>query len=417
MAITRNCEESNMNKPWLEIKRWKDGVIKSPIGGGWIGLAIFDAFWVAISIPAMMWVPWGERLEGEFLFIAFLMPGVALLSTIFLIRSILRSLKFGTSHFHLETFPGQIGGYLKGTVKVSKKVMPDNGFRVTLKCIQTTSSRRSSSSSSSSTSTTILWDDAIQAKPLRTRGMETEVPIVFKLPSRYATSSVSLRDKHVSISWEMDVTAEISGIDYRSWYNVPVYKTEEIMAMNDVDADASGTIEASPQLNENELTTFLQGTRISVERRNNSLRIYFPMARHLGMAFCAGVFAAIFIGAGIAIVMDGSGVFGTIFALFGCIPGVIMLDILFSSSEINVNPRELRIRNRFFFLGSTKCIPISQVVRIKEVSNMSSQKSAFYKLKFSLLGKGHFLGGKYIKGGKLARCLISEIESAMCEVG
>ncbi len=169
------------NEPWLCKQEWADGKINSSAKSFTIVLLVVALFWNAASLPAWFVFPHnvldkeGNRLA--LLLLAF--PAIGSILILCAVVSALRLRKYGKSVFEMASVPGVIGGQLAGVVRVSKKVEPEEGFRLTLNCIQRVTT---SSGDSSSTSENVLWqdEDLIARELPQSDPQQSAIPVLFR---------------------------------------------------------------------------------------------------------------------------------------------------------------------------------------------------------------------------------------------
>ena len=184
----------------------------------------FAAFWNAISAPLLFVLP-GEVIgKGNWL---------ALLGVLFPIVGWASSHgrytpccggKFGQSIFQMASVPGLIGGQLAGVIRTSAKVLPEDGFQITLNCINRLTT---GGGKSRSTSEHILWqDDQVVGRDLLQNDPDhTAIPVLFAIPYQCRPTDETVSDNQKI--WRLNVKAKVPGVDYSTAFDVPVFKTAE----------------------------------------------------------------------------------------------------------------------------------------------------------------------------------------------
>jgi hypothetical protein len=169
------------------------------------------------KLPTMTEAPDGP---WRWLILAFPTVGVALILA--LAYEYVRRQKYGESVLQLAATPGIVGGQLAGVVRIPRIVQAENGFRIKLSCIETRASGRKNE-----TRDEVLWqDEQLVVEPMREIATgATAVPVLFAIP--YEAKETSHGKSKREIKWQLNVTARMSGVDYKSRFEVPVFKTSE----------------------------------------------------------------------------------------------------------------------------------------------------------------------------------------------
>jgi hypothetical protein len=172
-------------------------------------------------------------LAAGFIWGGLLWVGV-LLSTVFtlgiwaaVIRIGWHRRKYGTSHFLPEQTPFFLGELLEGEIVsgISKTTMLKDGFRLHLQCVhrweETGNSTGSGNKGRSHRHRDVLWREERRNSGLSDpRGSNFLVRVRFRLPTdQPATTLSAVRE---GITWELVVSAEMPGLDYKVTFELPV---------------------------------------------------------------------------------------------------------------------------------------------------------------------------------------------------
>ena len=144
------------------------------------------------------------------------------------VRNRMRQKKFGASHFAVEQMPARPGGPLTGTIEtgIPKATPPADGFRVRLRCLHRYESqvRMTGSESRHSTRrvTDVKWEGEVATAGQASARLDgLTVPISFELPADQPASTAWHSNN--GVRWELEITAETPGIDYKATFVVPVH--------------------------------------------------------------------------------------------------------------------------------------------------------------------------------------------------
>jgi hypothetical protein len=395
------------DEPWLHKKNWADGKISSSAKTYVFILLLVAIYWNVMSIPACLAMPHdvlgpGNRLA--LLLLAF--PAIGLILILCLIVSVLRWRKYGQSVFEMASVPGVIGGRLVGVIRTSAKVKPEDGFRLSLKCIQQVSGGSSEN---------VLWqDEQVIARELRQNDPErSAIPVLFQIP--YECRPTDVADPNNQSIWRLKVSAKTPGLDYSTSFDVPVFKTSgsdpkfvvnssliaEYAAPDDLDRDLreAGVIKmASPS--------------------GDGCRLVFPMLRNPGMASLLALLGIIFCGAPFLMFHLGAGWWVTAMFSLGFWPtGLLFLavgaSVCFYRSTVDASASGLTFVGGFFGLDRELRIKSADVKSIVLTSRMYSGAKRYYDIDVICTTDKTVTVGKRIPDKRLALSVIRQIEQAM----
>jgi len=214
-------QEKAPDEPWKWNKDWQDSVILAKTSKGVWGLFGIAAFLNLFMIPFWAGILNSDKkvpifaygIIGLFQLIAFGLVGT-------FIYHFIRSKKYGKVNFHMETFPGVIGGQCKGVIKVPVEVQAMEGFKLTLKNIH---QYRTGSGKNSTTHRDVLWEDSKIIKAQHGSNFNTEIEVEFDIPSGGKISQSTGDSKY----WELTAVAETPGVDFKEEFRVPIFVTED----------------------------------------------------------------------------------------------------------------------------------------------------------------------------------------------
>ena len=405
------------NEPWLCKTDWADGKIKNAAKAATMGLLVFAVFWNILSCP-IAWLMIQEEVVGKghhWALLVLIFPAVGLILLLAAAVSVVRCRKYGRSVFEMAAMPGVIGGQLAGVVRVSRKVRPEDGFRLTLNCVRRTTTH---SGDSDRTSETILWqDEQILALELMQNDPEqTAIPVLFQIP--YECHATDEADANSQTFWRLEIAAKTPGLDYAATFEVPVFKTPASDPKFVVDRSLIAQY-AAPENPERDLAE--AGLRKDISPSGN-FRLIFPMARHPGSATAITLFGLVFCAVPYAIYrFDGSLwatlFFGGISSLGGLLALLIGASLWFYRSMIDVSPRGISVVGGWFGFGSPRWIDAGDITAIVLRSRMSSgqgsKQQVYYDIDLVRTGGKNITLGKNVVGRRLAESVIRQIKEPL----
>src|SRR5262249_27309956 len=120
-----------------------------------------------------------------------------------------------------------------------------------------------------------IWQDEHRLSRTIHSGIsdETAVPVLFAIPFEVAQTTAQTAAK--PIRWRLSVSASVPGIDYRSQFEVPVFKTADSRADFKLDDKLAAQFDVKP-----DIATALRDSQIIKEDlAEGGVRLVFPMAR------------------------------------------------------------------------------------------------------------------------------------------
>jgi MFS family permease len=204
------------DQPWMWREDWAANAINDRGAFGLATFWIFTIIWNLISFPLIFAMPWREVRNQPAVMFIFLFPVVGVLLFIGVLYKSGQRMKFGASVCHVDRMPIAPGQSFHGELETRVRDQPPNGFVLRLTCVQRISRGRNSSE-------TILWQES-QTVSLVTPSYEgARVQFTFAIP---ADAEVSQSVPGTSqVSWRLEASAEMPGIDYGATFELPVFAT------------------------------------------------------------------------------------------------------------------------------------------------------------------------------------------------
>ena len=394
------------DEPWLWNKRWTDGVIRSKVGlkaaGTWAGAIL----WNGTTIPASAAI-WPELQRGGptflWLFVT-LFPLVGLLLLVAAIRATLMARKFRGTQLELDTFPGVVGGHLKGDLLINDGRSEMDEVTLTLRCVRTVSSGEH-------TNRNTLWEDSRKVRPPSTTFGHGGVvlPVDFQIPYACEPYDDTLQDRPVT--WELQARAEIPGVDLDLTFDVPVFRTEssdsslgespekarlEREVLDDDESPAPGKIHE-----ERDVTGYPSLVASSWPG------VGFAAIWLVGAMACSAV--AVFSAKEVAQHEWFMLVFLFGFGFVGFLLWLVLFSLL-GGTRVTFEPGVVRVSRRFGLIAWKREVPASDILTITHSQSGSSGDKRWYAVKAQIRnGRSLHLAGM-IPGETAAKWFVRRVE-------
>lgn len=362
-------QKQNPDKPWLWREDWAKNEVKCEGKAGVWFICGFAIIWNAISWTVAL-AFWNKPPEGEdkAIYLVLLFPLIGLFLIWWAVYAIMQQSKFGTSTFRMLANPGVLGGTLRGAIEIPVQVSPKDGFKVRLLCVH---QYTSGSGKNRSTHEDTKWEDekVIKKDILSHDRSRTGVPVFFNIPYNLPRTR-----QNPTYIWKLQITADIPGIDYKSEFHVPVFKTED----SDPNAEPIEDPTAAFQPHGGEYQ-WPANDPIQLRDSGDQVEVYFPPARNKGMIAFLFLFLLIWNGAIWFMIQQKVPIlFPIVFGLFDLLLFIAFSSMLFYSSRIIAGPMGLKIYSRFIIPLSTKEFTPDKVSRMKVDSDMQSGDKRYY---------------------------------------
>lgn len=330
------------DQPWTARADWAAGVIRETSGARLAGpiLAILAVYWMIASFPLLSTLPeLISTANSNWAYLTLAFPAVGVLLMTFSSMHYSRRRKYGDSVFEMAATPGVIGGQLAGVVRIPTRVEAPEGFLIKLDCLE----KRDSDDGGDK----VLWqDERLVGATLDSGPSETLVPILLAIPFECEeTNSASVRR---SIEWKLTISAQTSGVGYKSQFEVPVFETPESKPGFQLDEQLVEDFGRDPEPNRllSDAGIFLESTA------DRGIRMIFTAGRNRGTAIGLTVFAMIWAAFGWLPWHLGAPI---IFPMFMGLAWVVLLyaafDAWFSRSVVEASPQGIVVRSGWFGMG------------------------------------------------------------------
>ncbi len=406
----KKAKKDHPDKPWMWNSKWSDGTIKSSDKAGMIGAIIFSLFWNLISFPiAGMAFFDGYLNDGNKLaLIALIFPAVGLLMIGWTVYAVKKYQKYGTSTLQLASVPGVIGGKLAGVIHVMVNIIPEDGFHLHLMCIH---KYTTGSGKHRNTHEDTLWEDyqTLTTELLATDYSRTALPVLFAIPFDARESSIDTGDD--GIIWRLEAKAKTPGIDFKTKFDVPVFKTDE--SSSDFVLDDSSV---QQYVQDSTPDNLMQKHGLIFEETPAGFQYRFPAARQKGAALGMTIFFAIWTAAVVGMLKFGAPIlFASIFGLVDLFVFWGVVDMWLVGSRIEIAHRTVTIWRGIFGVSAPKMFRRADIKDVVVSRGMKSGNSQYYTIKLAVSGgKKKVLGG-YILGRKDAENIAAQIKTTISE--
>lgn len=399
-------KESRPDEPWLWEKEWVDGRIRAGSKGKMIGALIFATIWNLISAPVLFFVPDEVGKGNNLALIGLIFPAIGLLLAWWAVYAVLQWRKFGNSTFEMQTTPGVLGGWLEGRVHTNIRTRPEDGYRLTLNCKRTESS---GSGKNRSSSTKVLWQDTvvIPGNHVLAGPHGATIPVRFGIP--YDAGPETDTEGSGTVTWQLEVAAELPGVDFSTHFDVPVFFTEDSDPELEVElSDAGGSAMRDPAAE-------LRAAGIVREAASGGGVSYvFKRARAKGAALGLAIFTVIW--CGFIWLMLGVGApifFPIVFGLFAMLFVVSLFEMLFKETRVEIDDGTLTFTKRLLSSGKRVAFLPEDVVSIKAKRGTQAGNKLYYRIVLkSRDGKKHTLATQ-LSDQRLAKRLIKDFEEEL----
>ena len=209
---------------WEQRQDWQTGSLEEDAAQHGALVLWGGALWSLLTL-ALLGAAWFSE-EGV---IAFSAAGTGLTALAFLAmgaRLELHRRKFGASRLELLETPAFLGERLRGVLHtgVPQQLAPAEGFRLSLRCVLSYEESRQDEADVSRRA--VRWSHEVKVRGLDSAENpgRLDVEVDLELPSDQDETSTLGRD---GILWELEVHADLPGLDYRTTFEIPVFRRDE----------------------------------------------------------------------------------------------------------------------------------------------------------------------------------------------
>jgi hypothetical protein len=368
----REKRAEHPDQPWLWRADWAEGIVRCEGKVTVWAVCGFALVWNVISWGAVV-AMWADLFSGKEkgVYFVLLFPFVGLFMIWWAAYAFFQYRKFGVSVFRMLANPGVLGGTLRGAVEIPVQVSPSDGFKVRLLCVHRYTS---GTGDNRSTHEDTKWEDEkiIRKDLLSHDRTRTGVPVFFNIPYRLPRSNES-----PTYIWKLQIGADVPGIDYKSEFHVPVFKTDASDPQSKPVEDPTANFQPHGGAYQ-----WPADDPIQLRDSGETIEAYFPPARNKGAIAFLFFFLLIWNGVIWFLIQEQAPIlFPIVFGFFDLILLICFFSSLFYSSRIIAGPSGLQIFRRFLVPVGTTSVTPDQIRGIKVHSDMQSGDKQFYSIK------------------------------------
>ena len=183
----------------------------------------------------------------------------------------------------------------------------------------------------------------------------TSIPVSFRIPLEAQPTDAS--NPHNSIVWILEADAEVPGVNYKDFFELPVFRTKDTPSAEEIDRFASAEADCNAPAH----ATIKVGPAVE-----GGTEFYFPAGRNPGFAMGLSVFALIWSGSiWLMLALHAPVFFPIIFGLFDVLIAYFALTLWLGTSRVVIGSGQLRVRSGILGTGAVRDIPFSQISKIQ----------------------------------------------------
>jgi hypothetical protein len=355
------------DQPWRWRDDWASGRIAGTAGNAGGVPSLLGPFWLAFSAPLAWFIfhkadmpVFGRAIFG----LGFPIIGVLLL--VGSILGIMRRRRFGKSWLTLDAVPAPPGGALSGRIDCGVPDQLDPTFHLVLHCTETWT-EPGRGNRSSTTRSEDLWRDEYDCVGERSAEASdgSQIAVRFDLPAAMPATGKGTRG---DIAWRVVATSELSGVDYRDGFEVPVFPLP------------AGMTQPAPRARPDAAKGRLSTGRLELVSEGFETRLTFPPAMNPGLATVPTVL--LILSGYLCLAYASAGTW------FGAIPsGVLAALMLWAASRawlmrtrVTVRRGEIEVERTMLVAWRRLAWRADEATGFETVSNFSSGDQAWYQL-------------------------------------
>ena len=236
-ARNRDLVRLHPNQPWLLDYAWeREGTRSAGFAGVVGGFAAFGSLCVFLA-PFHYWAWMSDEGSWFVRIITGIFELLALAIGVGALRRLIQWFKFGRTYLLFAQFPFQPGERLEVDFGPNKFDRLDVVLRFQKK---TTTQTGSGDNSRTHVDTRTLHE---QKQVIECHALDPKVRIAFDLPDNL--SWVNRISENPSWYWEMEVSADVPGVDFGETYKLPVYLSPREAGRRNATAPSGGTVMTS----------------------------------------------------------------------------------------------------------------------------------------------------------------------------
>ncbi len=400
-TATDKLRNAHPDAPWLWRGDWATGHIFSEGGANALAAWLLATFWNAIAWPIFYFIYFypnqsSGALSGfEVVSIIFPFSGIVLIGLA--LRATLRWLTARGSYFEMSEIPGQIGGILRGTIRLMPPSRANREFKLVLSCVFRKVDRNDKSTS---TNEQVLFRDEQTIRGSAFSGISVHFPI----PPEASTTDLTNPD--ATIIWRLDASAPFSSRKFEARFEVPVFKVAQSLERPRL-ADRAQPAVTDPQ-------SFTPRPDFPVRTRllpTGATEFYFPPGRAPAAAVGATLFAAGWTAMFLMIIrIDAPIVFDAVWAVCDAFMLFWAAALWLADTRVTLDGSSISIARGVPGIAlSRRTIPASEVHAVVATAGTRAGKTIYYRLRLTYGDNHHLNFGDGLSGRRAAEWLAHEI--------
>jgi hypothetical protein len=396
------------NEPWKWRDDWAAGRVRSMEKAAARFFWVFAILWNLISTPMVIMLS-QEIVDSEnyaaLLGLLFPLVGIGLI--VVAARKTIQGRKYGDCLFLMDHVPGNLGGDVKGTIMLPRGLSSAENLNVRLSCIHR---ERRRSGKQTSTYENVLWqtDQSVARLWPMGGGGAHGASVRFRIP--YDASPTGEMDENNSILWRLEADAAVTGVDFATRFEIPVFKTMASSPQNTEEQLRSEDLSAStPAISFTDKT----GVTMVPSAGGGAEFVLKTRGRPPGMIAGTGI---VLVFAGIAAILAYAGaplIFPLVFGMFALLIALAIVFGIFGESRIVVEGGNLSIRNSLFGITMGKCFTCSSITKIAVKGEEGTGKRGYYSVIFTQADGKSASPLQFVREKQQADWLANEVRKAM----
>jgi len=410
--------------PWMWRVDWAAGRVDNSVQRSifflWVAVMVFNL----VCLLAVVMVLHGARYGTADAWLAVIFPVVGLSVLVFAIKTSRIWGRFGRAVFAVTLLPARPGGVIAGEIRVPARLQPEHAYHLRLSCLRRTTAQRGKNRV---TTERVLWQDEkwFRTNLPQPEAGATRLPVFFQPPADLPESTVGNGD---GVQWRLEASVKLSGPDFHSLFEVPVFKPVETppMAATMDTTGAAPVVSVTPmviavatdpslphQLTLDEVRKEIH-SRIQVADKPEGREFIFPAGRNPGFASVALVLWLIWSGAIVLMaVWHAPVLFPLVFTAVDLLMSIFMLDLWLRRSYVLVTPAQVKIRTSWLGFKKESVLAAGEVASLKTDIGATAGHTAYYDLKIRARNGREYLAAKFLSHKPEADWLIRQMAAVL----
>jgi hypothetical protein len=396
------------DEPWQARTDWASGRILPSTGSAVAApvLTVIAVWWLIATGPLVWKLPGMlQASDSPLRWLALVYPLIGTVLVVAAVHRWIRRRNYGESILQLAATPGVIGGQLAGLIQIPRTFQADSGFRLKLSCIERKERQRDDHEHE-----VVHWqDERIVTNPMRDIAAGTmAVPVLFGIS--FDSKPTSSPKSNRRVRWQLDVSAATPGVNYKSRFEVPVFKTDASRADFEIDPQMLRDFAATPPRE----SVLREAGIVKEPLPGSGVRLIFPAARNPGSALFATAFLAFWSGViWFMLHLRAPIVFPIVFGLVELFLIWVVADLWFYRSVVEARSDGLTFRGGLFGIGFRRFWPASEVKQFETDHSMSSGIHVWKNVKVELAGGKKRILAQSIGSPLAQQAVIDELNAAL----